>query len=78
MDASARTAAAIQARRSIKKIALTRGGRCRRSNKNVLVYENDNNDVVTLPAGDNEARPAPSRRARRAQPARDGAHIRRL
>jgi len=78
MDATARTGAAIQTRRSIKKIALTHGGRCRRSNKNVLVYENDNNDVVALPAGDNEARPPPSQHARHAQPARDVAHIRRL
>jgi hypothetical protein len=77
MDATARAGVAIQARRSVKKIARTRGGRRRRSNKNVPLYENDNNDVVVLSAGGNEARPSASRHARRAQRARHGPHIRR-
>jgi hypothetical protein len=77
MDATARAGVAIEARRSVKKIARTRGDRHRRSNKNVPLYENDNNDVVVLATAGHEARPPASRRAGRARRARHWPHIRR-
>jgi hypothetical protein len=74
MDATARAGVAIHARRSVKKIARTWGDRCRRSNKNVPLDENDNNDVVVLAAGGNEAR-HPHRGARAVRRVRDTDHI---